>query len=154
IVGGSSGLALIVAVVVSWQIARSVTGPVSRLSEAAGELMSGQTRTLTPEGPEELARLMVNFNHMALTLSQRTGLLQQEGERYRTFLGAVSLILWTTDGAGLVTSDLPAWRAFTGQSEAQIQGRGWLDALHPDDRERVERSWNAAVENCAVYAVE
>jgi PAS domain S-box-containing protein len=154
IISVAAGLALVVAVAVSLQIARSVTGPVDRLSEAAGELMTGHSRTLTPEGPEELARLMVRFNHMALTLSQRTGLLQQEGERYRTYLGAVSHILWTTDDAGLVVGDLPTWRTFTGQSEAEIQGQGWLDALHPEDRPRVEQAWKDAVEQCTPYAVE
>lgn len=47
---------------------------------------------------------------------------------------------------GALDTDLPRWRAMTGQSGAQTAGFGWLDALHPDDRDRVRRAWRAAVE--------
>ncbi|WP_143271894.1 PAS domain-containing protein [Azospirillum brasilense] len=29
----------------------------------------------------------------------------------------------------------PQWEAFTGQSQEQAIGKGWMDAVHPDDRE-------------------
>ncbi len=36
---------------------------------------------------------------------------------------------------------------FTGQSSAEVQGLGWLDAVHPDDRARVHQAWLEAVAN-------
>ncbi len=42
---------------------------------------------------------------------------------------------------GAVVEDSPTWRAFTGQTYEQWKGFGWLDALHPDDRERVAAAW-------------
>ncbi len=42
-------------------------------------------------------------------------------------------------------ADAPSWRAFTGQTAEQARGWGWLDALHPDDRQRAEQFWRAAV---------
>jgi hypothetical protein len=30
----------------------------------------------------------------------------------------------------------PSWAAYTGQVQSQYQGRGWLDAVHPDDRKQ------------------
>jgi len=41
----------------------------------------------------------------------------------------------TADGA--LAGDSPSWRAFTGQTESEARGRGWLDAIHPDDRARI-----------------
>ncbi|WP_258001211.1 hybrid sensor histidine kinase/response regulator [Janthinobacterium sp. ROICE36] len=49
-------------------------------------------------------------------------------------LGAHCDIVWSTKTFGQFDSDQPSWRAFTGQTEAELLGRGWLNALHPDDR--------------------
>ncbi|MGK5023071.1 hybrid sensor histidine kinase/response regulator [Janthinobacterium sp. LB2P10] len=49
-------------------------------------------------------------------------------------LGAHCDIVWSTKTFGQFDADQPSWRAFTGQSAAELLGRGWLNALHPDDR--------------------
>lgn len=49
------------------------------------------------------------------------------------------------DSDGAVIGDSPSWRADTGQSAAQWQGFGWLDAVHPDDRAHAEAQWHAAL---------
>ncbi|MBE3026209.1 diguanylate cyclase [Janthinobacterium sp. BJB1] len=49
-------------------------------------------------------------------------------------LGAHCDIVWSTKTFGQFDADQPSWRAFTGQTEAELLGRGWLNALHPDDR--------------------
>ena len=54
--------------------------------------------------------------------------------RARTLLGAHCDIAWSTRTAGEFDADQPAWRAYTGQSTAELMGRGWLHAVHPDDR--------------------
>ncbi len=80
--------------------------------------------------------------------------LHRSEERYRALVTATSLMVWTTDPDGLVVEDSPTWRAFTGQSFGQWRGRGWLDALHPDDRERAAAAWGRAVGGRTAYAVE
>lgn len=74
--------------------------------------------------------------------------------RYRSFVTASTQLGWTTDAQGLVAEDMPSWRAFTGQSVEQIQGWGWADAVHPDDRQRVAAVWSQAVATRAHYDVE
>lgn len=49
-------------------------------------------------------------------------------------LGAHCDIVWRTKTFGQFDADQPSWRAFTGQSEEELMGRGWINALHPDDR--------------------
>jgi PAS domain S-box-containing protein len=137
-------LALALALLLSLAVARSVTRPVGRLREAAGLLPAGRFRTIAPEGPDEVAELIVHFNHMALTLSERTSRLEQEQERYQGYIGAVAHILWTAAADGSA-GDLPSWRRFTGQSEEAVRGLGWLDAVHPEDRPAAERGWVEAV---------
>ncbi|UQV45429.1 PAS domain-containing protein [Janthinobacterium lividum] len=43
-------------------------------------------------------------------------------------------IVWSTKTFGQFDADQQSWRAFTGQTEAELLGRGWVNALHPDDR--------------------
>lgn len=80
--------------------------------------------------------------------------LEASEARYRSFVTASTQIVWTTDAQGLVAGDLPSWRAFTGQSLAQIQGWGWADALHPDDRQHTAALWSNAVATRSLYADE
>ncbi len=80
--------------------------------------------------------------------------LRQSEERYRSLGLASSQIIWTTDAGGRVSTDLLAWRAFTGQGEEDIRGDGWLDAVHSGDRDRVRDAWRAAVAAGSVLDVE
>ncbi|MCZ0901840.1 PAS domain-containing protein, partial [Microcoleus sp. HI-ES] len=50
--------------------------------------------------------------------------------------------------------DQPSWRAYTGQTEAEVIGLGWLDAIHPDDRERTNQVWMEAVQTKSLYDIE
>ncbi len=48
----------------------------------------------------------------------------------------------------------PAWVAFTGRSMEQLLGAGWLQAVHPDDRERCLKVLGHASESCTSFRVE
>jgi PAS domain-containing protein len=61
--------------------------------------------------------------------------LQNSEQRYRSLVVATAQIVWSTDRQGQVVTDMPMWRAFTGMTVEELQGCGWIHALHPDDRE-------------------
>jgi PAS domain S-box-containing protein len=73
-------------------------------------------------------------------------------DRYRCLLQEISPIVWEADAAGEVLGEIPGWVAFTGQPHARMQQWGWLDVIHPDDRPRIGRAWQSAVDR-AVWAV-
>jgi PAS domain S-box-containing protein len=75
-------------------------------------------------------------------------------ERSRALVEATGQIIWTADAQGNLTGDLAPWCAFTGQTPAQASGRGWLDAIHPDDRERTQRAWEEAVTGTEPFEIE
>jgi PAS domain S-box-containing protein len=79
--------------------------------------------------------------------------IKQSEERYRSLTLAISQIVWTADDQG-GSSDLPSWRAYTGQTEAQMVGLGWLDAIHPGDRERTNQVWMEAVQTNSLFEIE
>jgi PAS domain S-box-containing protein len=77
--------------------------------------------------------------------------LRKSEERYRAFLAATTQVVWTTNAAGEVVEDLPTWRDVTGQSVEAIKGWGWIEAVHPDDRERAAQVWTEAVRAKSLY---
>ena len=74
--------------------------------------------------------------------------------RYRTLIEATAAIVWNSPPSGEFDTLQPAWTAFTGQSLGQHKGWGWLNAIHPDDREKSARAWAAAVAERGIYSVE
>jgi PAS domain S-box-containing protein len=74
-------------------------------------------------------------------------------QRYRALVRATSSLVWTTLADGQIV-DMPEWRTYTGQSIEQVKGRGWLDALHPDDRESTVAAWQKAVDARSLYEIE
>ncbi|WP_439624750.1 PAS domain S-box protein [Gemmata sp.] len=80
--------------------------------------------------------------------------LRASEERYRTLVDATAAIVWNSPATGAFDSEQPGWTAFTGQTVEQHRGWGWLDAVHPDDREKSARAWEAAVAARTVYQVE
>jgi PAS domain S-box-containing protein len=74
--------------------------------------------------------------------------------RYRSFIEVTNQWAWVTNPTGLVVEDIPALRAFTGQTCEQARGNGWADALHPDDVHRTLEVWNRAVSTKTPYETE
>jgi PAS domain S-box-containing protein len=70
--------------------------------------------------------------------------LRAIGARQETLANFLSAFFWTTSPDGLAT-DVPAWRTLTGQSVSQMQGHGWLDAVHPEDRAAVMEAWTKSI---------
>ena len=72
--------------------------------------------------------------------------LELSEERYRSLVSATSAVVWLTDAQGMFSGPQPSWESFTGQKREDYFGRGGMDAIHVDDRERVKRHWAAAVD--------
>ncbi|MGZ7027873.1 MAG: sensor histidine kinase [Terriglobales bacterium] len=80
--------------------------------------------------------------------------LQAGEERYRSLVTATAQIVWTTDANGLVTTDMPTWRAFTGSTVKQLPGWGWIESVHAEDRARAAEVWRSAVASKSLYETE
>lgn len=72
--------------------------------------------------------------------------LRAKERRYNALTAAMAELMWTTTATGEVIEDVPLWRSFTGQSEEEAKSAGWMQAIHPEDRERVEGIAKQALE--------
>ncbi|PZP47883.1 MAG: hypothetical protein DI601_02425 [Azospirillum brasilense] len=73
--------------------------------------------------------------------------VEAEGVRFRTLAEGIPQLVWRAGDDGLWTWASPQWRSCTGQSEQESRGQGWLEAIHPDDRETMMQAWHAAREH-------
>ncbi len=80
--------------------------------------------------------------------------VRRSEERFRTLISASADLIWTAGPDGGLIPPLPTWRAYTGQTEADYAGWGWLDIVHPDDRPRVTELWHEALDNRALFHAE
>ncbi len=72
-------------------------------------------------------------------------------ERYRSLVQAGNQVVWVTNPAGQVAEDSPEWRWITGQSVEDYLADGWLAAIHPNDRDRIERDWLDCISTGTVF---
>jgi PAS domain S-box-containing protein len=80
-------------------------------------------------------------------------ILKQSEARYRSLVTANTQIVWVSTPQG-ICFELASWIAYTGQSLAEAQNGGWIDAVHPDDRAYTGEVWSAAVANLSMYQIE
>lgn len=69
-----------------------------------------------------------------------------DGEVYeRLAVTGIAATTWESAPDGLIETDSPSWRAYTGQSYDDWKGYGWLTAIHPDDRLATVEKWRETV---------
>ncbi|TKC99702.1 PAS domain-containing protein [Polyangium fumosum] len=95
------------------------------------------------------------------SLEARVAELEQEQHELRmsaaqshALVAAVAEISWSTNADGSTGLASPQWCALTGQTVEELQGIGWADALHPEDRAQAAMAWQNAVAARGVYDVE
>jgi PAS domain S-box-containing protein len=74
--------------------------------------------------------------------------------RFENLLELVPQVVWFGGPDGRITYCNPYWYEYTGLSERKTLGDGWIDAIHPEDRERVAEGWRAATQEGRDYELE
>ncbi len=85
---------------------------------------------------------------------QAEAALRESEQRFRAFADAAPAILWVTGPDGSCTFHSRGWYEFTGQTEAEALGFGWLDAVHLEDRDGSRASLLAATARQVPFTLE
>jgi PAS domain S-box-containing protein len=78
--------------------------------------------------------------------------LHASEERFRAMCDASPLGIFLAGPSGDCLYLNPAGQRILGLSQAEALGRGWINALHPDDRAGILAGWTDAVESRTAYA--
>lgn len=81
-------------------------------------------------------------------------LIEESEERFRSLANSVPQHVWTTDAAGMVNYFNQSMYDYTGLTQEQLIGDGWLRMIHPDDREQNLLEWNNSVTTGEPYLCE
>jgi PAS domain S-box-containing protein len=81
--------------------------------------------------------------------------LRESEASFRQIAEGLPQLVWTCRGEDGYTDYLsPQWLSYTGISEEQQLGFGWLKQVHPEDREQISSLWNLAVKKNIEYETE
>ena len=80
--------------------------------------------------------------------------LRESEQRWRSLTEALPQLVWTATPDGSCDYFSTQWTQHTGVPQSELLGWRWLEALHPDDRERTRQAWTAAVQGPGTYDVE
>jgi two-component system CheB/CheR fusion protein len=72
--------------------------------------------------------------------------VRESEERFRAVANLVPDLLWSNDPHGRTEWVNQRWFAYTGQTDDAAKGYGWLDAIHPDDRQNALRNFQTAID--------
>lgn len=92
---------------------------------------------LVAETQKELARAAASRNQE----------LQQLAE-------TIPALVWTCNPEGKLTYSNSRWHEYTGMSQEQTQGEGWIQALHPEDRQSTEEAFRNSMRTGAAFEAE
>jgi PAS domain S-box-containing protein len=71
--------------------------------------------------------------------------LRESRARFKTLAESLPQMIWTCLRDGYTDYLSRQWLDYTGRSESQQLGTGWLEQVHPDDRVKVQIEWARVV---------
>jgi PAS domain S-box-containing protein len=139
----ASGL---VAFLLALAVGRQISVPIASLATAAKAIGRGESFPIEPRTHiEEVGELSRSLDDAAAAIHSRESALRESEARLTTLAEAMPQLVWTADTAGQVNYFNRRWYDYTGATPAQSMGRGWANALHPDEREAIWAQWQNAL---------
>lgn len=121
----------------------------------------GELQRLSEELEERNAALAQSNWDLERRVAERTAALEaaldarsRSEARFRAVADGVPQLVWTSHPEGRWDFSNKRWQAYTGQSEEETKGWGWLESVHPDDRKRTLAAWHDATKRRGKLFVE
>lgn len=146
-----------------WRVASYLAAPVvSRAGKVVGGLFLGHEekdffsvrhKRLIAGLAAQAAVALDNARLFEIARQERAEAAASE-RRFRFVTESVPQIIWVTAPNGDHEYFNQRWYDFTGESPEESLGQGWVNPLHPDDRERARIRWQHSLETGEPYEIE
>ena len=80
--------------------------------------------------------------------------LRDSEQRLRVLLQQLPAGIFLTDIQGEIRYVNDRWQLLAGLTAEQAAGTGWIQALHPDDRNLILETWRQAIQNCTEFVAD
>ncbi|RSN04390.1 peptidylprolyl isomerase [Nonomuraea sp. WAC 01424] len=151
--------------VLAADLSQIITHAVQAVIESDAPVTEGRVRVRSAEGDTRHWSLSFSPVHdeagelraialvgLDVTESRQTEeALRRSEERYRSLVEAQSQLVWITSPTGAVVEDAPQWRAITGQGLEEYLANGWLEVVHPEERQHTEEAWRDALRGRTMF---
>lgn len=81
-------------------------------------------------------------------------LVAESQKKWRQLADTMPAIVWTADPEGSIDFLNQRWYEYTGLTEAESIGSGWLKVVHPDDVDHCMQAWRKALKEKTFYEIE
>lgn len=68
--------------------------------------------------------------------------MRSSEQRLRTLMEGIPQLVWRSLDGGRWTWSSPQWSSYTGQRDGESLELGWLQAVHPEERELTLNAWH------------
>lgn len=92
----------------------------------------------------DAAAIIISRAHEGEQRTRAQTALREADDRLQTLIAGIPQLVWRAREAGQWTWASPQWTRFTGQPLDESLGWGWLDMLHPEDRDVARQVWQDA----------
>jgi PAS domain S-box-containing protein len=134
-----------------------ITAPIEAGGRTFGSFTLGVPKTWGRQLDEEDLELACEIGRRAGQIIDKALLHQavaDSEERHRVLAETVPNLVWTCRPDGGTEYFNHRWIQYTGIPEGKQLGDGWLQVIHPADRERVREAWNTTVSKECPYDIE
>jgi PAS domain S-box-containing protein len=118
--------------------------------------LSFGTRSRKAFSPDDLDLMKAVADHIAVAMEriESQQKLRDSEHRYRQLAESLPNLVWSCGTDGRCTYLNRRWVEYTGRPEAEQLGVGWVEQLHPEDRESTMNAWRRAVAGGEEFRVE
>ena len=103
---------------------------------------------------EALASVEHQVAERTLALQKAMAELKLSEQQFRVIAEISPVHLFRTGPDGNTTFMSPSFLSVTGTRREEAMGFGWIDAAHPDDRDRLMRGWQEALHAQVIFQAE
>jgi PAS domain S-box-containing protein len=140
--------------------ANSMIGRMRSVLETGGpdeievkRVIDGDVRWMRSSGVRLRDGVAITFRDVTEERRATRSLRDAEAE-LRVLMNALPQLIWSSRADGACDYFSPQWLSYAGGESADYEGARWLAAVHPDDRDLVERAWTQALAGQGPFELE
>ncbi len=128
--------AILIGSIIAWFMGRQITKRLYAVQETIAAIRSGNLLARSSlTGNDEAAVMAREFNHMLDVIGEKDAELRDKTEEMDHFFNDAIDLLCIADTDGNFRRLNAAWESLLGLPVSELEGRSFLDFVHPDDLE-------------------